>query len=71
MEDPMWQSRDIPEWFDEAFTDLIMRGYIEVTGISEFGDWLYAVTDKGREYMEKKMDPQAMPYEDDENWDAF
>jgi hypothetical protein len=52
---------DIPDWFDEAFTDLIMRGYVEVTGISEFGDWLFAVSDKGREYMEKKsFDPQAI-----------
>ena len=38
------------EEFDEAFAELLNQGLIEVTGITEDGQWLYGATEKGREF---------------------
>lgn len=43
---PDWQKEE----FDAAFAELIEQGLIEVTGITDDGQWLYAATDKGREF---------------------
>lgn len=44
----------LPDWekeeFDAAFAELIEQGLIEVTGITDDGQWLYAATEKGREF---------------------
>jgi predicted transcriptional regulator len=38
------------EEFDEAFAELLNQGLIEVTGITDDGQWLYAATEKGRDF---------------------
>lgn len=43
---PDWQKEE----FDAAFAELIEQGLIEVTGITDDGQWLYAATEKGREF---------------------
>ena len=36
----------------EALNELIKLGWVEVVGITDGGNWLYQVTDKGREMCE-------------------
>ena len=38
------------EEFDAAFAELLEQGLIEVNGITDDGQWLYAATEKGREF---------------------
>lgn len=38
------------EEFDEAFAELLNQGLIEVNGITDDGQWLYAATEKGRDF---------------------
>ena len=60
----------LPDWnkeeFDAAFAELIEQGLIEVTGITDDGQWLYAATKKGREFYDAAV--QARLTEIIEEW---
>jgi len=41
---------DMVETIKEALDELIKRGYVEVIGIDEKGEWLYKATEAGIEF---------------------
>jgi len=42
----------------EALEELLQRGFIEVIGIDENGEWLYQATEAGKEFHRKQQGNQ-------------
>ena len=42
----------------EALEELLQRGFVEVIGIDENGEWLYQATEAGREFHKRQQGNQ-------------
>jgi DNA-binding PadR family transcriptional regulator len=42
--------------YDDALTNLIQKGYVEISGVNDKGELLYQISDKGRKMFEEKED---------------
>ena len=51
--DGEYETEEFPEWFINTFDDMIMDGLIEVVAMNPDGTWLYNVSQKGKEWLEK------------------
>ena len=42
--------------YDDALTNLIQKGYVEISGVNDKGELLYQISDKGRKMLEENED---------------